>query len=70
MAVDIIRLKAGQRRPHGDKSPLIICSPQRRQEENIQATSGMTMKIRTNALPKLLKSLESKGVARVYVRGG
>jgi hypothetical protein len=69
MAVEIVYLKSRERKPRGDKSLVIDCQPNRRDEQIIQDASGVTMKIRSSGLKALVQKLESQGLTKAYVRG-
>ncbi len=65
----VIYLKKSERRPKGDKSPLIECAPGRRQEELEQSAAGVTYRIRSDDLDSAIATFEEKGATTIYVRG-
>ena len=66
--VKVIYLKKGQRRPRNEKTVLIDCRPNRRQEAIEQSAAGVTMWIRTGDLEKTIAGLAQKGVKKIHVR--
>ena len=65
--IEIIYLAKGQRRPAGDRAPLIVCK--RGREEIGDGPEGATIQIRPEALDTTIAGLERKGASKVYVRG-
>jgi len=65
----IVYLKKGERRPKGDKSPLVECTPGRRREELEQSAAGVTYRIRSDDLDSAIATFEEKGATTIYVRG-